>query len=444
MTLAALALLAAPGAHAFCGTYVGQAGSELYNSASQVAITRQGSRTTLTLANDVQGDVDTFAIVIPVPEVLGEGDVRVVDPALFARLDGYSAPRLVKYTCDDFRYDEDDMTADASGGSDGSGPAADGSVTVEAEFAAGEYDITILSATESEGLIRWLQTNGYGVDVRAEELLGEYIEGGSYFFAARVALDRLPEGASWLSPLQFDYDAEVFGLPIRLGTLNSPGTQDLMVYTLTDFSDGRVGIANYPEVTVEDECMVRDERYDSFGDFWMEQVNGAFGAGASYLTEYAYGNGHCDPCTGEPPSDDDLAALGFASDTSGGADTGGSGSGAYYFFTRLHMRYGLVGVDQDLVLYASGDTSQQQIRYIEHESFLEDLFPVCGEGMVEDPGSCDGTTDTGGDAASVGPSPYRSGDIAACGGCATGGVGMPAVGAIALVLAGVVAGRRRL
>ena len=71
--------------------------------------------------------------------VLSEGDVRVVDPGIFARLDSYSAPRLVTYTCEDFeeRYAEDSDTAGASGGGVGlggwvtvasvTGPASSGS-----------------------------------------------------------------------------------------------------------------------------------------------------------------------------------------------------------------------------------------------------------------------------------------------------------------------------
>ena len=63
----------------FCGTYVGGAGSSLYNGASQIAVVRQGTQTTLTMANDVfgSGDLSEFALVVPVPEVLGPDDGRL-------------------------------------------------------------------------------------------------------------------------------------------------------------------------------------------------------------------------------------------------------------------------------------------------------------------------------------------------------------------------------
>ena len=77
-------LLAASNAHAFCGTFVASEG-DMTNGASQVALVRQGTRTTLTMANDFDGPAEDFAMLVPVPEVLGEEDVKVVDPAVFIR-----------------------------------------------------------------------------------------------------------------------------------------------------------------------------------------------------------------------------------------------------------------------------------------------------------------------------------------------------------------------
>ena len=57
---------------AFCGTYVGGVGSEFYNEYSQLVVVRDNNSTTLTIVNDVQGNFDSFALVIPVPEVIPE------------------------------------------------------------------------------------------------------------------------------------------------------------------------------------------------------------------------------------------------------------------------------------------------------------------------------------------------------------------------------------
>ena len=56
---------------------------------------------------------------------------------------------------------------------------------------------------------------------------------------------------------------------------------------------------------------------------------------------------------------------------------------------------------------------------------LEDRFPICGEGMADDPGSCDVEDDNGNEPSSDGPSTpdgYNSTDSenTGCGGCSSG------------------------
>ena len=57
-------------AQAFCGFYVAKADSNLFNEASQVVLVRDGDRTVITMANDFEGDVEDFAMVIPVRPVV--------------------------------------------------------------------------------------------------------------------------------------------------------------------------------------------------------------------------------------------------------------------------------------------------------------------------------------------------------------------------------------
>ena len=82
---------------AFCGFYVAKADSSLYNQASQIIIARDEDKTVLTMSNDYQGKVKDFAMVVPVPVVLTEGQVHIGESKILERLDGFSAPRLVEY-----------------------------------------------------------------------------------------------------------------------------------------------------------------------------------------------------------------------------------------------------------------------------------------------------------------------------------------------------------
>ena len=84
-------------ADAFCGFYVGGAGAELYNNATQVVMMREGTRTVLAMQNNYQGPTKNFAMVVPVPVVLAKGNVKVLNQAVFKRVDRLAAPRLVEY-----------------------------------------------------------------------------------------------------------------------------------------------------------------------------------------------------------------------------------------------------------------------------------------------------------------------------------------------------------
>jgi MYXO-CTERM domain-containing protein len=340
--------------------------------------------------NDVIGGDTGFVMLLPVPEILGPEDVHVVDPANIERLRGYSNPREVRYECEDFQpyYSnpcENGRDYDTAGSSDGGGgdwgDTGGLGVDVEAEFIVGEYEIVILSAEDSTGLLTWLDREGYGVTPDTGAMLQEYIAAGSYFFAAKVV-----EGAvgptDQLSPLQFRYSAEVWSLPIRIGTASSQGIQDLFIYAITPFYDGSTSISNYPELTVEDECMRQEGAELSFGDFWGQTFTDTYEAQSSgaWIKEYAFGNGHCDPCEGEPPDEQTLANLGFTAED----------AGYDFMFTRLHMRYTPAQATQDLTLYPTGIVDPEQIRYIEYQQELESYLPVCGIGMVTDnPGECE-------------------------------------------------------
>ena len=78
-------------AQAFCGFYVAKADTSLFNRASQVVLVRDGDRTVLTMANDFEGDVEDFAMVIPVPTFIEREQINVADKALIDHLDAYTA-----------------------------------------------------------------------------------------------------------------------------------------------------------------------------------------------------------------------------------------------------------------------------------------------------------------------------------------------------------------
>lgn len=359
----------APAAMAFCGFYVAKADTSLYNRASQVAIARDGQRTVLTMANDYQGEVKDFALVVPVPVVLQEDQVNVGDPAIMERLDAFSAPRLVEY------FDADPCAmprvyAPAPGNlalerqAARGGPARDEAlgVTVESQFSVGEYDIVILSARESNGLETWLRQNDYQIPRGSSALLRPYIRQGMKFFVARINLEEFNRGGfQALRPLQIAYESPRFMLPIRLGMINAQAEQDLIVYLLSP--EGQVELSNYRTVNIPSDAEIPVFVKNEFNDFYKAMFETAYtreGRNVGFL-EYAWDMRGCDPCSADPLTPDELRQAGVFWVT--------PASGNNVFITRLHVRYTRDRFPEDLMFQQTSNRQLFQGRYILRHPF---------------------------------------------------------------------------
>ena len=321
----------------------------------------------MTMANDFRGEPRDFAMVIPVPTLITRGQIHIVDKALIDHLDAYSAPRLVEY------FDYDPCRVQAMDGIYPMAPmnaqksmkeearARSLGVTIEARYTVGEYDILILSAAQSNGLEIWLRENGYTIPAGATAVLGSYIKQNMKFFVAKVNLgEQAKLGYSYLRPIQVAYESPKFMLPIRLGTVNANGPQELFVYALT--RKGRVEATNYRTVKLPSDVdvpmYVREEFAPFYKALFNEQVNKE--DMTTLFTEYAWDMNWCDPCAADPLSRDELRKLGVFwvnVDNSGASDV---------FLTRLHVRYDREHFPEDLVFQETSDRTNFQARYVLH------------------------------------------------------------------------------
>ena len=380
-------LLTAAEAPAFCGFYVAKADASLFNNTSEVILVRDQNHSVITMSSDFQGDVSEFAMVVPVPVVLNEQDIRVVRPWLFDQLNNYSAPRLVEYydhnPCQQFvknyawaetrtlagvammdmmvEFEED----------------ADLGVTIEAQYLVGEYDILILSAKDSKGLKTWLTGNGYQIPGNAHEVLDPYIKNQLKFFVVKVNEQAYANlGSQGLSPIQITYESDRFMLPIRLGMANSKGTQDMVVYTLT--RQGRVECTNYRNVEMPTGNNIPLFVKPDFGDFYVDLFDRQYTLNGrnSIFTEYAWtvtpswGGMKCDPCVGPPPMEQEFADAGVD----------WLNSGDPVFFTRMHVRYSRDKFPQDLQFQVTPNKQHYQARYVLTHSASGDFS--CEDGQA--------------------------------------------------------------
>ena len=184
-------------------------------------------------------------------------------------------------------------------------------VSIEAKYTVGEYDILILSAKESNGLETWLTENGYRIPAGASNVLGSYIRQNMRFFVARVNLKEQSRlGFTYLRPLQVAYESPKFMLPIRLGTVNANGPQELFIYALT--RTGRVETTNYRTVRLPTGMELPAYIKDDFPRFYRAMFDQQVRRQDMRVVflEYAWDMGWCDPCAADPLSSRELQELG--------------------------------------------------------------------------------------------------------------------------------------
>jgi hypothetical protein len=396
--LATALILASSQAQAFCGFFAGKADASLFNEASQVILVRDGKHTVISMLNDFKGPLTDFALVVPIPQVLEKGQVRIGNKRLFDRLDAYSAPRLAEY------HDPDPCPVgqqhyDLERSSDAvmqTAPAAASKmerkksdkalgVTVEDSYTVGEYDIVMLSAKQSDGLETWLVSNGYKMPKGAAAALKPYVAQNMKFFVAKVNLEEQSKmGTQYLRPLQFAFDSEKFMLPIRLGMINADPKkpQDLIAYVLT--KKGRVESQNYRTIKLPANenlppAIKKDFNgfYKAMFDHQAKQENHRV-----VFTEYFWDMGWCDPCADDPLSREEMQQAGvFWLD--GDVDLQNNsrnlkkirpmpapnGGAQNALLTRLHVRYTPKTFPEDLMFVQTADRQNWQTRYVVQNPF---------------------------------------------------------------------------
>ncbi len=312
-----------------------------------------------------------------------KSDIKVVDQKIFTTLNEYSKPRLVEYydqnPCEQYKLDEV-MTSKSLQGKAygltvrGNKSLNEETVKIEAKYIVGEYDILILSATESAGLKSWLDENGYKIPAGAEEVLEPYIKSNLKFFVVKVNEEekkKLP--GNFLRPIQISFNSPKFMLPIRLGMANADGDQDLIVYAFT--KKGRIECTNYRTVSLPTGKNIPLFVQNNFGNFYSNLFQHQWDLEGKSVTmlEYAWDVSpknyvKCDPCVATAPSTQDLVQAGVWWINRDWSDYNDVQNDEEYsqnvYFTRLHVRYNRKAFPQDLMFQLTPNTDNFQARYI--------------------------------------------------------------------------------
>jgi hypothetical protein len=376
-----------PAANAFCGFFVAKTDAKLHNSASRVVISHDGDRSVFLMANDFEGDVKDFARIVPIPVIPKREQVRISSSEVVEQIDAFTAPRLAKYEDDPCQKEYMSYLSigislfaiflvvyyvfsatsrleqllrflgialiiavlvaiswpsylnQANISRISRQDSGQVQAFVEDQFTVGEYDVTILSAEESDSLSEWLRGNGYTVPKDAEPMLQSYIQSGMKFFVVRVNLAEFQkQGGKFLRPIVLDYNSPEFMLPMRLGTLNAKDNQpqDLIVNIISPV--GYAEVSNYRNVFIPTDAEsfqnsvsgleLPESIQTSFNDFYNAMFQKEYereGRNAVFI-EYEGRSTKCDPCVTPPLDEETMRSAGTFWDKPS-------------MITRLHVRY---------------------------------------------------------------------------------------------------------
>jgi hypothetical protein len=178
-------------------------------------------------------------------------------------------------------------------------------------------------------------------------------------------------------------------LPIRLGTVNANGPQDMLVFMLTE--RGRVETTNYPTRRIPSNLDVPIYTKSEFGTFYKAMFDHQVkkSGGRAVFLEYAWNMAWCDPCAADPIPNDKLVELGAfwlleraglsGVQGPGGRITPPPGRPQNVFITRLHVRYDATTFPEDLMFQETADASNFQGRYILRHPFTGEASCPMGE-----------------------------------------------------------------
>lgn len=211
--------------------------------ATEVFIHYDNGVQTMVLQPEFQGNAEEFAIVYPTPS---RPTVEAGPTDLFWQLDSATNPWIQPEVM--FMEAAGVMMEDAE----------EKTVTVVEEKQVGDFDVTILTATDADDLVEWLSDHDYAYNDSDTEKMGYYVnQGGFYFIALKVNMEEWVEPwTNWqedeergvaedlaftsppvwfgeLSPLEISFETGHPQLPMRTLKSNMP-TMTFDLYTVGD------------------------------------------------------------------------------------------------------------------------------------------------------------------------------------------------------------------
>ena len=211
-------------------------------------------------------DAGSAAWVVPFPV---RPTIHAGNADFFDHLELATSPVFVEYC-----YEP--CCSDCYDGGMGAGhqDATDIFVPIWERGTVGELDYVILSSTDGNNLLDWLENEGFEVPTNTGPLVDQLASEGTYFFVARLSPEADPHEA--LTPIRFVLpDAGPPTYPLRLTSLGVPEGEALDLTLWVIFPDGQPFVpASHPYDIAFSGYMRRDNYQYWLNDFFSRNDPG--------------------------------------------------------------------------------------------------------------------------------------------------------------------------
>ncbi len=326
-TLALAMLSSAPPAAAFPGFFASKKQEPIKTYSTQIAVMKRGSDSVVSVMPDYEGPLEGFALIMLVPPDVTIEKVTTLKRDFVDRLDSLSAPRFHEYweqdPCDPGPVEQEwernlKVQGAASGPLGGGAPTPEGGalkpakelfLDVKARQKEGEYKFTLLEP--GADVVAWLSSHGYKVPEGTAAALAPY--GALKPLVAEVDPKRIElvgGDRAQLSPVRFATTAPFDTIPSRLGLLNAPKQQELIIFVIDP--ESRYEAKNYATVFPPTNVQLDFSAKERMGEFYNALYDIILAKHPqSFLAEYAWPAEGCgQPCATEPLMIHELLSLG--------------------------------------------------------------------------------------------------------------------------------------
>jgi len=210
---------------------------DVYETAQKAVVWYENGVETLILSTTFNGKAQNFGWLIPTPT---KPEVDQASDELFTALDDLTRP---KYQPEPLPL----LGAPPGGFEEKAVPAAP---TIIETKKVDIYDITVLKATDKEGLVEWLNKNDYQYPTDRQHLLQSYIDNNWYFVAVKVDSSAVSAAGSYLesghaTPILLTFASDKIVYPLKISGLATQETKNPSNKVAYSFEKGMEGWTEY-------------------------------------------------------------------------------------------------------------------------------------------------------------------------------------------------------